>query len=182
MPAVTAIPNNATQVERAIRAWLIECAAGTADDIYISNDSRERQFPITDIIAQESKHHPENTGTEIWQVTIQHKFPAANQPGQTNLGKNRVQMDDRVGKQMAAMLQSNDNLTLNATWEGITTSGRLLATTGSAQEQANNADMADFTCLFVRYMGATRGKPDDDSCAWVEVRNYEVTAANFAIN
>ncbi len=176
------LPNNGTQIERALRAWFIAHAAGTKNDLFISNDSRDRPQILTDIFATSSRHDPENTGNEIWSVSIQNKFPAAIQPGQNNPEAHRVAIDARVGLQMAALAQTDDNCTLNFTAAGISTAGRSLATAGSTRDQANNADMADFTCLFVRYLGASRGRPDDDSCSWVEVRNYEITACPYNVD
>jgi len=172
---LTAIPNNATQTERALRALFIANAAGTADDIFISNDWRDRPGTLTDIIAQSSRHATENSGDEIWTVAIQNKFPAAPQPGEENPEALRVAIDERVGLQMAALAQSDDNQTLKFTTTAISAAGRALTTAGSDMDQANNADMADFTCLFIRYLGATRGRSDEDSATWVEVRNYEIT-------
>lgn len=180
---VTAIPNNATQVERAVRAWLISEGAGTAADLFISSDWRARPQSevFSTIVASASRHHPEHCGTEIWQVAVTHFFPANVPPDHANPDAYRVALDNRVGLAAAALAQTDNNQTLDYTADGVTTAGRALAAAGTATDQANNADMDEFTCLQVRYLGATRGKPEDESCAWVEVRNYEITAAAAAI-
>jgi hypothetical protein len=172
--SVTAMPNNATQVERAVRAWLIECGAGTEDDYFISTDYRKRpQSEIfSTIVAATSRHSPEVAGNEIWQVAITHFYPANVPPDHESPDSYRAALDERVGLQMAALAQSDDEHTLQYTVDAITTAGRNLTA----------ADMAEFTCLFLRYLGASRGKPEDESCAWVEVRNYEITAAALALS
>jgi len=76
---------------------------------------------------------------------------------------------------------SNGGQDYNVTRDGITSAGRALKNSGTAVEQANNWDMADFTCLFVRYSGASRGHPSDgdgrlDRNSWVESRRYQITA------
>jgi len=82
-------------------------------------------------------------------------------------------MDRRVGRQMLAM-SKGDSTTgrLDATIANITDAGRELATL----DDENESDMSEFTCIFVRYLGMTRGQPEDNSCAWIEARNYEIVA------
>jgi hypothetical protein len=62
--------------------------------------------------------------------------------------------------------------TLNFTCDDINEYGRALATI----DATNESDMTEFTCLSGRYLGMTRGEPEDGSCAWVEVRNFEFVA------
>lgn len=182
--AITALPNLGTQVERALKAWLVECGAGTAGDIFISNDSRRHpeNGVYTTIVAQTSMPVEETSGNERVQVVIQHFFPASVQPGNSNIESHRLAIDRRVGLQMAALQQSDDTDSLAYTWKSVTTYGRLLASTGSAQSQENNADMVNFTCQLVRYAGSTRGRPEDEEKSWVEVRNYEVRACSSNVD
>ncbi len=102
-------------------------------------------------------------------VDIQCKFPAAHQPGQSPTFINRVEMDKRVGLVMAAMLQSSDGESLDATATAINDAGRALAGT----DPANSSDMAAFTLQKLYYKGAVRGEPDEEGVSWVEVRNFE---------
>ena len=183
------IPNCGSQLERAIRALLVSTGAATMADCYISNDPRERiglATGITDIQAVQSNTEPEISGNEKWAVRIQNKFGVPTQPGEANPNVNRIEMDTRVGRQMLELLRSNDGMTLFKTADNITAAGRALAvsdgsTDGDIQAE-NEADMAEFTCLFVRWLGSSRGQPDDASCSWVEVRNFEITACPSAIN
>jgi hypothetical protein len=176
------IPNNGTQIERALRALFIAEGVATAADCFISNDSGTRPTVTTgatEIIALNSNHDVEPTGNEKWLVRITNKYGAALQPGETNAEVNRLALDQRVGKQMLHLMGGatvpNQNST---TATNITTAGRALA----VSDPTNNDDMDEFTCLFVRYLGATRGQPDDGSCAWVEVRNFEITACPLNVD
>lgn len=182
------IPNSASQLERAIRAMFIARGDATAADCHISNESGDRTGianGITDILAvMSTATDTEPSGNEKWTVRIQNKFGAVVQPDEPNPQLNRVAMDQRVGRQMLALLRGT--YSLDETCADITNAGRALAvandsTAEAILDAANNADMAEFTCLFGRYLGATRGQPEDGSCAWVEVRNMEFVAVPVAI-
>lgn len=189
------LPNCATQLERALRALLFSVGAVGAKDCFISNDHRTRNTEdapltdgITDILAfQSTTGEAEDSGNEKFTVRITNKFAVPTQPSETNPGGFRLAYDQRIGKQMLALSESNGQDMRDPVCDLITEKGRALATaTGSTavelQEAANNADMAEFTCLSLRYLGMTRGQPDDNSCAWVEVRTFEISACPTAIN
>lgn len=170
------IPNCATQLERAIRALFVQEGAASVADCFISNESTEignLATGVTIIRASSSTtEDSEQSGNEKLSVSIQNKFDASVGPSETNTKLNRVQMDRRVGRQMLAMSRwSSDPGRFGETIENITDAGRELATL----DAENESDMSEFTCLFVRYLGMTRGQPEDNSCAWVEARNYEIT-------
>ena len=182
------IPNSGSQLERAIRAMFIARGDATAADCHASNESGDRTglaTGITDILAvMSTATDTEPSGNEKWTVRIQNKFGAVVQPDEPNPQLNRVEMDRRVGRQMLAMMRGT--YSLDETCADITTEGRAIATPadGTAeaiQAAANDADMTEFTCLFGRYLGATRGQPEDGSCAWIEVRNFELVAVPVAI-
>lgn len=175
-------PNCGTQLERAIRAMFITNGAATHNDCYISNESGERgdlSTGITTILASQSSHEAELSGNDVWQVTIQNKFGAALEPGETDTQLNRIELDKRVGRQLRLMMQAGDDNASypDATCLAITTEGRALYIT----DAINNEDMEEFTCLFLRYTGSTRGRPEDNSCSWVEARNFEITACPNAV-
>lgn len=198
---VAAIPNNGSQVERATRAWLIDATSDNPDgyrltqsQIFIVNDSRDRPDPsdvsgLIDIFAKQSQDYPEFSGNEEWEVEIRCKFPARTQPGGSNTELNRLIIDRVVGLVDACMrLQSNSGgprNKYNATVAGITSAGRALKTAGTAQDQANNADMDQFTCLKVRRLGHTRGNPKDDegtdTTLWLEILHFKIEACPVAI-
>ncbi len=176
------IPNCGTQLERAIRALFVARGAATVDDCYISVENRERTVlatGITTIRANSSSHDPEASGNEKFTVSIQNKFAAIGDPTETNPKLNRTELDKRVGRQQLAMLRGNDDSDWpDLTCDEITSEGRALADI----DEDNEADMSEFTCQFIRYLGMTRGEPEDDSCAWVEVRNFEITACSLNVD
>jgi hypothetical protein len=164
----------------------IAFGAVTHSDCFISNESIERgnlSTGITTILASQSSHDLELSGNDVWTVTIQNKFGAAMEPSATDTGLNRQQLDERVGRQLHLMMQASDNSEAypDETCSSITYRGRSLALNPNQPAATNDADMAEFTCLFLRYMGATRGRPDDNSCAWIEARNFEITACPSAV-
>lgn len=179
------IPNCGTQVERAIRALFVARGAATVADCFISNESALRDASvsplstgITTIRANASSTADgELSGNEKFTVSIQNKFGVKGDPTEENPLVNRTELDQRVGRQQLAMLRGNDSESLSLTRDDLTTYGRELADT----DPDNEADMEEFTCLFVRYLGMTRGEPEDDSCSWVEVRNFEIAACPTAI-
>jgi hypothetical protein len=94
-------------------------------------------------------------------------------------------MDKRVGRQKLAMKRGTNSL--DETCADITAKGRALAVALDASAEAlldaeNNADMAEFTCLFGRFVGAERGNPNVDASAWRERLTYEITACPSAID
>ncbi len=175
------IPNCGTQLERAIRAHFIDQGAATADDCFISNESEDRTGLAAGIttIRAASSQAADGSGNEVFQVVIQNKFGVRGNPEEENPKLNRTELDRRVGRQMLALLSGDEGRTdLNLACSAISIAGNALATI----DPDNEADMEEFTCLFGRYLGMTRGAPDDASCAWVEVRNFEFTAAPSAIS
>ena len=179
------IPNTGTQLERAVRALLLTAGAVGLTDCFISNENRDRSTlasGITDILAfQSTTAEAEDSGNEKFTVRITTKYGAIAQPEEPNPSLNRIEIDKRIGKMMLALGVGNSSNMRAETCSAITIAGRALAiaTDGSdaaIQDAANNEDMSDFTCLSLRYLGMSRGEPDDASCAWVEVRNFEISA------
>ncbi len=118
-------------------------------------------------------------------MRVENTFAAIPQQGEPNPELNRVEIDKRVGRQKLALMRGT--YSLDETCSDITTLGRALAVPVDGSDEAvlaaqNDADMAEFTCLFGRYLGATRGRPKDDASAWLEVQNYEFMACPTAIN
>lgn len=181
------IPNVATQIERAIRALFISKGAASASDCFISNESTDRAgiaTGITTIRANTSTtSESELSGRETITVTIQNKFAARDNPAESNNDAARIEMDKRVGRQMTALMQGGTvSGDLNFACADINEAGRALATSSNATVAANNADMSEFTVTFGRYLGLTRGEPEDDSAAWVEVRTFEFKACPYNVS
>lgn len=169
MPDLTPIPNFGSQLDRAIVAYLIAMGAGTAADTFPAYQSGTKKLPNTTIRAFQSQHEVKGSGNEVYNVSIQSKFPAAVQPGQSNPHANWLGSDRRIGLILAAMLQTDDGETLRKVATDITTAGRALA----VSDPTNNSDMAEFTLEEIYFRGSARGTPEEDATAFVEVRNFE---------
>jgi hypothetical protein len=188
--ALVPTPNPGSQLDRAITAFLIQNGIGKwavqnkGDCIIVPADSLEiKTYPNVTVWSHSSQHDPVQTGNEYFQVRITCKFSAAGAKQSANPYAARVARDKIVGTLMAAMMQSSDNSTLDYTAMLITQAGNAMATSGTIEQQANNADMTQFTCLHVYYLGTeSRGEPDEAGCDWVEVRSFKITCAPSAID
>ena len=179
--ALEAIGNCGGMLDRSIAAYLISQGCGTWANILSSDSLQIKGYPNATILSHQSVQDEVLTGNERWQVTITAKYSAVQSVNAPDKYAARVARDQFVGLITAAMLQSDDGATLDATAAMITAAGRALATTGTPQQQADNADLVNFTCLHVHFLGSTRGIPDEEGCAWVEVRRFEIVAAPTAL-
>lgn len=181
--AISPLPNVGSQLDRAVVALLISLGCGTAEDTYPQWRNFKNVFvggANTKVHAHTSDGKPRITTKEIFQVQITINFQAQNQPGETAHSLNRVNADKRIGLIMAALMQSDGN-SLRQAANAITDAGRALATAGSAEERQANADMANFTCTDVYYVGAKRGEPDAEGSFWVEIRHFEMHAVPWIV-
>lgn len=167
-------------LDRAIKAFLISMGCGGAENINVAYSQATNEYPNAVIKSFQSTHAPENTGIEVYQVQIQAKQSAVTAVNEPNPEGSRVILDNFIGQILASMMQSSDGYTFDYTAGLITAAGQALAVSdGSPQgdlSAQNNADMAEFTLDHLYYKGASRGQPDDDAAAWVEVRNFECHA------
>lgn len=184
------ISNVGSQLDRAVTAYLIsngvgkwkvqnpgDCTVSPADGLAIST------YPHVIVLSHSSTHDPAPTGDEAFMVRIICKFGVAGARQQANPYAARVARDAIVGLMLTLMLQTDDNATLDLTAANITAAGRALAADADPLIAANNADMANFTALHVGYHGTTtRGDPDQEGCAWVEIREFRITACPTAID
>lgn len=167
--------NLRSKLDRAIVAYLISLAdpkVGTAADIlpaYMSSDK-----PVLSTVVQSSQgpEDPPFTGNHNMAVKVRIKVPAANQPGQTNPMANRVVLDARSAATFDAFHQTANNCDYGETARLISAAGRALATSGTVTDQANNADMVDFTCQWIQDMSIAGGEPDDEATAFVDVITF----------
>ena len=190
------IPNIGSQIDRALKAYFLANQANpqpiVAPDwdggIFLTLDNKDRSNPCRTIFAHDAQESVRFSGNQEFTVEIIDQFEALVQPNQANAGFNRVAIDNQVGIMMALMMISSNGDDLDQTVSNITNAGRALATFGagglsySAKQAQNNADMAQFTCLFVEPFGQKRGHPtNDDGIAnrthWVEQRTFKITAA-----
>ena len=180
---VQPVGNVGSMLERAILAYL-QWAYGDEAANYqflFSNDWVTRQPPYVEVLAHKSSDSPVGSRDETYAVRIEWKWPGNNEAGQENPDITWVEINQFVGVGMAALSQTdNGGADYRATCALINQYGNALATAGSATAQANNADMANFTCLRLRYMGAQRAEAADGAFFIKEVRNFEIDAAATA--
>lgn len=181
------LPNIGSQLDRALRAYHI--AAGAVPNpsapnkgIFLTLETESRTNPLRTILSHDASESEHFTGNMEVMVTIVDQFDGIKQQGEKNPEQRRVEIDRQLGKMRMAMAQADDGEDdLKLTARKITDAGRALATTGSAKDQANNEDMAEFTCLFVQFAGLSRGHPKNemegtDETTWREVTRYKITA------
>ncbi len=98
-----------------------------------------------------------------------------------------MQLSNMIGLVMGAMSQTVESTDVSAgaklMGQLITEAGRALAVDESngadaiqAQDAANNADMAAFTCSFVEFKGSQRAEMSEGTIWIKETRNFEMRA------
>jgi hypothetical protein len=191
MPALTPVPNIGSQLERATIACLYAAYGGERplDSFYFSNDWKERTTPfLVDVFAHKSREKVPHSRIEAYTVTMEWKWPGANQPGVENPDANWVAINNFVGIGMAAMSQAEaGDEDYRQTAYAIAQAGRRLAVLGTAAvtgatatDIANNSDMVDFFCDYVEFKGSTRGVVAGGEIFIKEVRTFEIHACNLA--
>jgi hypothetical protein len=186
VPDFDPMPNVGSQIERAIAAWFLACGIGDRSNNHVSNDYTDRQAPLNDILAHNSKVLVKESGIEAYQVRIESEFPAADQPGDDAAWRWK-QINEWIGNVAQALSLMNDgDRDLRATANFITQAGRALAvdeTNGAnpaaAKIAVDNADMVNFTCQKVIFLGSTRVGKKNGALVFVEQRNYEIHAVPF---
>jgi len=176
---IAPVPNVGSQIERAVLAYLTWAFGDDAANyqFLFSNDWVIRQPPYVEVLAHKSAEQPVNSRDETYQVRIECKWKGNNEAGQSNPDVNWAAINDFIGVVMAAMSQTDNNgQDYAATCALINQYGRALATAGDATAQENNADMTDFTCLRIRFMGSQRAEAAEGSFFIKEVRNFEIDA------
>ena len=181
MSVIAAVPNVGSQIERAIVAYFKDAYGAafiTAQSLnfYTSNDWQVRNDPCISVLASHSDETPTYSMDKDYFVTVEAVWKGNNEIGQVNLESNRVSIDNLIGVAEAAMSQKYNDTDQNrkATCDNINTFGRALA---SGADAANNADMANFTCLKVMSMGDRRAEKNAAGGVNLrEVRTFKVSA------
>lgn len=131
--------------------------------------------PIIRVRSHGGRPSEESQLSGNWQFSVQFSVeaPAAQQMNQANPAAQRVSNDAVMAAMCDALATSTDLTTYQATADAITAAGRALVGAGSEQEQANNADMADFTLQFWLPTALDGGNPVDESgnantATWIE--------------
>ncbi len=176
--ALTPVTNLGSANERALRAYLKSAFADEADGVCwaVSNDFQARTAPLVEFLDAGGQEDPPHTRREVHRVTIRYKWPGSQEPTAT-AGNHFADINRVAGLIMAAMSQSDDGgKSYKATAAAITAAGRLLATTGTALEQTQNADMAAYTCDYVRYIESVRAESDGVNLHLMEARVFELAS------
>ena len=179
MSVIATVPNVGSQIERAIVAYFMDAYGAafiTAQGLnfYTSNDWKQRDDPCISVLASHSDETPTYSMDKDYFVTVEAVWKGNNEIGQANLESNRVSIDNLIGVAEAAMSQATTGQNRQATCDNINTFGRALA---SGTDAANNADMANFTCLKVMSMGDRRAEKNAQGGVNLrEVRTFKVSA------
>lgn len=193
MPVLTPVPNIRSQIERALRAYLTDCAVGTYGQFRLSHDYSQRvvidpatgnRVPLIDIFGVSAVEEIKNSRVETWQVRIDPEYDAATQPNDQNPNWNWTAINNLVGLIMAAMSQtSNAGANYLSTALMISVFGRRLAVfgaNGTGSDIADYADMALFVCDVVEYQGANGLAKREGALVFQEQRNFQLRACNMA--
>ena len=180
--------------DRAIIAFIKDAAQSVdaAIQLYPCNYSGERSAVVdgvnhglVDVVTSQGAEEPPFSGNHWMDVKVRVEYPAANQANQSDKFTNRVLLGKIVDAVYDCLHQSDNGCDYKATAVGITTAGNALAVDASGgtdpietERAADDADMADFTCLFMRgvsYLGA----PDEggNSASFVEIMRFQIYAA-----
>ena len=174
--------NPTCKLEKALRSLIVNQGKGTWDNSFVSNDSRPRVIIpnrtfIVSAFAPIRPYRPEG----VCYLEIQHHFPSVVQPteanalGQVDYNLRQKQLDQFFGDTMDTLnLGGTDDQDMQPLATAITYAGRWLAipdaTPAGIQMAADNGEMANFRCDWVKF-GApaiTRGN-DKESTNWVEI-------------
>lgn len=185
MPEPTWLPNLGSQLDRALRATIIASGAATASQVFPVTDFRTRPNPpIVDIRSHSGIPSPRpQVGNYDFEVDLIFKFNASVPHGHADPESWRREMDIFIGAVMYQLFLLDYADGLPTVCDAINAAGRALKTAGSDEDQANNVDMGDFTCLHIAPGAESRGHPINeeggvDASLWVERRSLTITCCS----
>lgn len=187
MPELAWLPNTASQLDRALRAYFVAAGATTFAQTMIGNDFRTRPLPLLDIASawdEKNRATPSTqySGSLDIPVLLTAEFPASPDAGHPNPALYQLALDKFIG-QITRLLDLQDpDQGYPTVCAAITAAGRALKTTGSNKDQAANPDMAEFTCQFIVPTSEYRIKAEDNGVFWLERRTYLITACSNAVD
>jgi hypothetical protein len=158
--------NLQSKLERAIVAYLISKGCGTSNDIVPFEYEITRKSLMTTVNTGIAVPDVQFTGNYRIPVVVSVQASASEEPNATNPAAQRLAFDARVALTGDMLVQTGNGQNLQATATDINAAGRALATTGSAQDQTNNADMGDFTINGWFEAGFGKGEAKDEGCIW----------------
>lgn len=175
--------------DRAIRAFLSGVVSGFNSEtgITIRNNGELRQVivngenvGIVDVDSSMGNENPTGSGNYDINVMVRVKYPDATQPNQ-GVNDNRIALGELQEAVVSQLHQSDGTQDYSATARNITLAGNLLTSTGSADDQAANSDMGDYSCLEVKQSNITGGKntQNPQDLNFYELCNFKVNVAGY---
>lgn len=123
--------NLRSKLNRAIRQWLISQGCGQSDDIHCGFTVATREFPNTTVKAAIGS--PETPFSGNYRVRVMITVKGHAEKSKSNAATDpelaRVLFDERLAKTFDALMQTDDNQTLQFTAKSITSAGRGLVPT-----------------------------------------------------
>lgn len=172
--------NLGSKNDRAIVAYLISYAATNnlagiinANTAVPVNSASSNTYPNVEIQSVRGKPLVPFVGTLIVETRIVIKYSAVQGVRPANPDAARLAGDILIANVIDALSQTDNGSDMQATARAISAAGRLLATTGTEQSQANNADMVDYSCIYWIPDGFQRGEPDEEGTAWSEIPTFQ---------
>jgi hypothetical protein len=135
-----------SKITRAIKAVLV--AANVQGVIIAAPENIERKLPLTTATCGDGDEEPDQPGNYHFpNVCICLEDDAVDNPSNADYAARRTDANSHFTTVKSALTLSADGVTYGYMRWLLTTMGQALATTGTAQQQADNADMADFQIL-----------------------------------
>lgn len=188
---MAAMTNLASKLSRAICAYLVSNGIDQKQ-VYTLLSTKDRTFdngPIVTAVVAAGAANPKLTGDYKFKVHLQIDGTATN-GGNAGAGEQqRVAFDALVGQVHDALMQSDDDTTLEAAAAAINAAGRALAVAGDAateaakedwRKAAYNADMADFTVT--EWEDVTFGISEAEDCRWRMSIVFDATACGSNVD
>jgi hypothetical protein len=154
--------------DRALTAYIIAGAAGTAADVFPAKTSREKDiFPVTYCLSESGSETAPYSGTYTIKASIEVISMAAKDVGQDSNAL-RLNSEQRVAKTFD-LFHTNIDSASDKLAADITAAARALA----VSDPANHSDLADYTCQSAAIL---RVEQDFDGDCWVDRLNLEMVS------
>jgi hypothetical protein len=173
-----------SKITRAMKAVLKN--AGVTGTIIAAPENIERTLPLTTITCDDGRQTLDQPGNwNFPDIQIFLKDDAVADPGIPDYAERRTAANSHFSSVCSALCLSDDGgQSYDYMARLLTAAGQALATTGTAEQQADNADMAAFTVLFWNPTVSGSGKisTSDKGTFWERVVGFECIACNVALN
>lgn len=177
--ASTCLPS---KLSRAICAYLVSSGACTPLQAFPHFSTRRRNFdngPIVTPMVLPGEPEPLATGDNRFKVHVSIKGSSSNDDTDEENDTNLIAFEELVGAVRDALMQSDDEVSLEATYKLINAAAYALPGQGDAKTQARNADMINFTLM--QWTDSTYGAGQAKDCDWEIVLMFNASAAESQI-